>query len=404
MPAAFSQTCHALSQDRPLKRSMALLVAALLLGWSAWLAFGRVTVYQSASSARVEVGIAAHPVASVVGGRVVETHLAIGREVTTGEALVVLDAEPERRAREEAQVRRQAYAARLAALLGEISAEEEAGHVASAARDAARAESRAQISQSEAKAEVARRQEKISANLRTNRATSELEYRRDLAEAEATQAAVLSVRAAHTKLDHDRALQEKDRLVRLAKLRREAADLEGAAAIETAAIARLDYAISQRCIRAPIGGTLGEVTELRVGAVVSAAEKLGTIVPRDPPRAVAFFPAGSVGRVRPGQPAQLRLDGYPWTQFGTVAATVSEVGNEPSNGLIRVELALQPDSTSTIPLAHGLPGAVEVEVERIAPAMLILRAAGQCLAPRKEPPIPTKSAAAPGAAAKGSEP
>ena len=32
-----------------------------------------------------------------------------------------------------------------------------------------------------------------------------------------------------------------------------------------------------------------------------------------------------------------------------------------------------------IPLEHGLPGSTEVEVERVSPALLVLRAAGQFL-------------------------
>ena len=40
------------------------------------------------------------------------------------------------------------------------------------------------------------------------------------------------------------------------------------------------------------------------------------------------IPVAVVGRIRPGQPARLRLEGFPWTQYGTVAATVAEHLNE----------------------------------------------------------------------------
>jgi membrane fusion protein (multidrug efflux system) len=120
-----------------------------------------------------------------------------------------------------------------------------------------------------------------------------------------------------------------------------------------------------------------------VGSVVQAAEKLGSIVPPGEPRVVTQFPVASVGRLRPGQSARLRLEGFPWTQYGMVGARVAEVGNEASAGLIRVEFLLGPDQTVPVPLEHGLPCSAEVEVEQVSPAVLVLRAAGQLLATRR---------------------
>jgi hypothetical protein len=56
---------------------------------------------------------------------------------------------------------------------------------------------------------------------------------------------------------------------------------------------------------------------------------------------------------------------------------VERVANEPRDGRIRVELALRPFSRSRLPLQHGLPGLVEVEVERVTPAALVLRTVGK---------------------------
>jgi membrane fusion protein (multidrug efflux system) len=61
---------------------------------------------------------------------------------------------------------------------------------------------------------------------------------------------------------------------------------------------------------------------------------------------------------------------------------VTEVADEIRDGRLRVELALRPDPASRIPLQHGMTGTLEVEVERISPAEVLLRAAGQVLAER----------------------
>jgi len=58
---------------------------------------------------------------------------------------------------------------------------------------------------------------------------------------------------------------------------------------------------------------------------------------------------------------------------------VASVAHETRDGQIRVELSLTPDFTSAIPLQHGLSGTVEVEVERVAPVTLVLRAVGKHL-------------------------
>ena len=73
----------------------------------------------------------------------------------------------------------------------------------------------------------------------------------------------------------------------------------------------------------------------------------------------------------------------PWTEFGKVPATVASVGSEPRSGHVRVELTIDPNPPSGIPLQHGLPATAEVEVDSISPAALALRAVGKILMPGK---------------------
>lgn len=165
----------------------------------------------------------------------------------------------------------------------------------------------------------------------------------------------------------------------MARLRREAVELEGDLSVDAATIKRLEHDLEDRTVRAPVSGRIEEKLPFRLGTVVRAGEKLGTIVPPGETRIVAFVPVAAVGRVRPGQAARLRLDGFPWTQCGTVAATVTAVGNEANEGLIRVELGVERAASPRIPLQHGQTGSVEIAVEQASPAVLVLRAAGQYL-------------------------
>ena len=125
----------------------------------------------------------------------------------------------------------------------------------------------------------------------------------------------------------------------------------------------------------------GKWPTLQIGTFVKAGDKLGAVVPAGSLKLVAdFLPAVALGRVQAGQPARLRLDSFPWTQYGSLAATVSSVASEVRDGRVRVELAVDSEPAARLPLQHGLRGTVEVEVERVAPATLVLRAAGQLLA------------------------
>jgi membrane fusion protein (multidrug efflux system) len=385
MAATFSRTLRSLETAGSRRRLGALLVTGLVLAWAGWFVLGRVAVYEVSDKTRLEVRSAAHAVASPVGGRVVAAYLTLGRRVEEGDVLLTLDAEAERHQLAERRARRDALAARLAAQRPEFESEQAALEAQQVARDVALREAHARTAEAEARVTLAERQAATSVRLRLNNAISGEELLRDKAEVEARRAARNALTLAASLQEKDRLVQESASRTRLAKLGREAAELRGDIQVETAAIARLEYDIGQRTIRAPVAGRVGEAADFHIGSVVRAAEKLGSLVPAGEPRAVAFFPAAAVGRVRPGQAARLRLDGFPWAQYGTVAATVADVGNEPSGGLVRVELTLAADPASPIPVEHGMPGWAEVEVERVSPAVLLLRAAGQLLTARRAP-------------------
>jgi membrane fusion protein (multidrug efflux system) len=378
MAATFSRTLRSLQADRPRWRGLELLLALVFAAGGAWSVLARVTVYEVTATARLEVASAAHAVAAPVAGRVVETRLTLGRQVAAGDVLVVLDAEPERRAIAEKGVRCAALAARREALRGEIDAERAALAAQQKARAVALDEARAQLAAAEKQARFLERVADRSEALFARGAAAREELQKGKSEAEAARASAEATARAVARLEQDRLAQESDRLARLARLEREAVELGGETAIEEAAIRRLEQDVELRRIRAPVSGTVGEALEFRVGSVVQAAEKLGAVVPPGERRAVAWFPAAAVGRIRPGQAARLRLDGFPWTQYGTLHAVVTDVGNEASGGQIRVEMSLAAEA-SPIPVEHGLPGSAEVAVEQVSPAVLVLRAAGQLL-------------------------
>jgi membrane fusion protein (multidrug efflux system) len=167
--------------------------------------------------------------------------------------------------------------------------------------------------------------------------------------------------------------------------------LEGQADTLKAGINRLENEIERRIIRAPIEGFLAEAASLRVGAVLAEAEQVASLVPAGSLLGVArFAPPAALGRIAPGQRATMRLEGFPWAEYGALRLKVIRVASEIRDGTVRVELALDGSQPSRIPLQHGLPGIVEVEVERTTPMAVILNAAGHFVgAPRSSLPDAT---------------
>ena len=98
---------------------------------------------------------------------------------------------------------------------------------------------------------------------------------------------------------------------------------------------------------------------------MTPGSRICTIVPDGDLKVVASFaPAVALGRVRAGQVAHVKLDGFPWTQYGSPSARVSRVSGEPRDGTVRVELTLD------------LPAEVDIEVEQVTPAALVMRSIG----------------------------
>jgi membrane fusion protein, adhesin transport system len=92
-----------------------------------------------------------------------------------------------------------------------------------------------------------------------------------------------------------------------------------------------------------------------------------------------FNPGSAIGRVHPGQRATMRLDGFPWAQYGSIDATVRRVATEIRDGAVQVEFTPARTGNPTAIMQHGIPGVIEVAVERAAPASLVLRASGLLL-------------------------
>ena len=212
---------------------------------------------------------------------------------------------------------------------------------------------------------------------------SDAEFERVQSEAKQQRLAAEARRLTVVRLEAEQRSTESGRRALMARLNQDAAVLERQLATTQAQVKQLDHEVERHRVRAPVGGRLAQMRPLRKGSLVQAGDTLGVVVQPGTLRVVAYFlPSAAFGRIQPGQAAQLRLHGFPWTQYGSVEATVERVAGEALSEGVRVEFSIDADGATRIPLQHGLPGSIEVEVERMSPAMLVLQAAGKRVAGR----------------------
>ncbi|MFO0725913.1 MAG: HlyD family efflux transporter periplasmic adaptor subunit [Myxococcota bacterium] len=383
MAASFQRTFAALEGDRR-RAPLAALAAALLifLAWAGWSFLAQISVYRSSERARIEVYPAPTRVAAPIAGRVTEVHLEVGAAVEAGAALVELDATAERIALEKAKPLAENLSQEVASAERELAAEEDAEqHGGASEREAERAV-RARLRASDAELELAQtdlERERVlaetDASPRTQLESVRAKFKRSRAEFQAVRHESEALEAAH------RALSD-SRRARLEQLRRQVGGLSSELTAAKAEVSRLEFEIARHTIRAPIAGTLGEVIALRPGAVLEERAVVATVVPKGTLQVVAEFGAVSLGRLEPGQPARVRLDGFPSTRYGTLSAKVVRVASELREGTIRVELELlEPKLPDWV--HHGMTGAADVEIERATPISLLARAVGEGLDQRR---------------------
>lgn len=381
MSVHFSRSLRRLEGDGSRRTIIFLVILSILIGlWATWLFTARVSVYATTGIARLEVSQENHPVDAPVVGRVTASHLLAGRRVEAGDLLLELDANPQRLERSEAMAKLAPSAEQVRSLRDELTAQQRAIDVEQRSAEAATAEALAKAEEASVAADLAVEEAKRQSDLQQHGLVSELDALRARKQAEERQSQARAAESAAQRVTKDLAAKEQDRLGQIARLKNEIAEIEGGRNEAVAASERLDYQIDQRQVRAPISGTLAEVAPLKVGGMVQAGNRICTIVPDGALKVVAQFrPSIALGRIRNGQSARVRLEGFPWTQYGSASATVTTVSGEVRDGQVRVDLALDKSSDSTIPFQHGLPAEVQVEIEHISPIALVLRSVGEQL-------------------------
>lgn len=379
MSLAFSRSLRALATEpRWLQMVCSGLALALGVAWAVWFFAGSVRVVASVDDARIEVALTGHRLQAPVSGNVMTAPLHMGNRVQAGDLLLELDAARARADQMRNAVERAGAQAELQALAAEIKAvgalmqdlrDAQASHAQEADARRELAANWADFGDEERKRRILLGTEGLLSSAEVSRGIAEAKHLRD-------EAVVASVAAQRTRADQRVSISE--RAEHLAQLQRDEASLRSKLETLDADAREAERAVELRRVRAPVAGLLGDVVPLTPGAFVQAGDTIATLIPDGELRIVAQFPPDqALGRLRTGLLGRMRLYGFPWTQYGSIPVRVARVAEEVHDGRVRVELSIANSSAKNIPLQHGLPGSVEVELERASPAELVWRAAGK---------------------------
>ncbi len=127
-------------------------------------------------------------------------------------------------------------------------------------------------------------------------------------------------------------------------------------------------------LMAPVDGTVQQLAVHTVGGVVTPAQPLMMLVPKDNPVEVeAYVENKDIGFVSPGQAAMVKVETFPFTKYGIIKARVVSVSDDAANdeqrGLIfpaRVALAQATIRVEkkTVALSPGMAVTVEVKTAK----------------------------------------
>lgn len=127
-------------------------------------------------------------------------------------------------------------------------------------------------------------------------------------------------------------------------------------------------------LTAPVDGTVQQLAIHTVGGVVTPAQPLMAIVPKDNPIEVeAFVENKDIGFINPGLESVIKIETFPFTKYGTIEAEVTHVShdavNDEKRGLVfpaRVNLAratIQVEN-KIVNLTPGMAVTVEIKTAK----------------------------------------
>lgn len=155
---------------------------------------------------------------------------------------------------------------------------------------------------------------------------------------------------------------------------KELADAQDNSVLRASEISKTRMRNSLMRIRSPIDGTIQQLGVHTLGGVVEPAQPLMVIVPRGGQLIVeARVLNKDVGFVKAGQPVRVKVDAFPFTDYGTIDGTLVGVSSDAIEdekiGLyytarVQLDRSSIDDGRAAVPLSPGMSVTVEIKTGR----------------------------------------
>jgi membrane fusion protein (multidrug efflux system) len=386
-PVPFRSTLRSLrTLDERDRRASTLLALGGAAAWAIWSLAATIPLYATSDTARVEAEQSTFQIAARVDGTITRADLKLGQAVQKGQILLELDPTTQRMAHAEGGATIDGLRQDIAALDNRAKGETHAAATDQARQALAVEEAAATEREARADSDMTARRASDVSRLLTAGLVAESEAAAARQAADGKRARWEAARLAWQRAGKAREVSAAEAASKRATTEADRVRLQGELAVAERRLEQLEHDVELRRVVAPAAGTIGDLGNVHVGTFVEAGERLGVLVPDDTLRIVADLPAEMLAKIRPGQPARFRFEGYPALAHGSIAAVVARVGADARAGRVEVILAPRRDPAARLPLQHGVRGTVDIEVERVTPAALLLRKAGELAEPRQDAP------------------
>ncbi|MDX2244374.1 MAG: HlyD family efflux transporter periplasmic adaptor subunit [Leptolyngbyaceae cyanobacterium bins.302] len=149
----------------------------------------------------------------------------------------------------------------------------------------------------------------------------------------------VAIAQAKQKLQNTVALSQQDLLTKIAENEKNIASIDSElnkAIVENEKkIAEIDSQLKQaeqtlkyQAVRSPVDGTVFDLKASGAGYVATTAEPVLKVVPRDALKVELFVPNKDIGFIKTGLPVDVRVDSFPFSEFGDLKGVVESIGSD----------------------------------------------------------------------------
>lgn len=140
--------------------------------------------------------------------------------------------------------------------------------------------------------------------------------------------------------------------------------------------------LQQRFLKAPVDGVVSSLNLRNTGEVVQPGQTVAELTPQNAPLVVsAILPNREAGFVKTGMPVQVKLDAYPYQDYGIISGKVTSVSpdakpDQQAGPVYRVEVALDRTYVTanhqTIQFKAGQTASADITIRRHRIADILL--------------------------------